>query len=648
VIVGNQRPSRFELSALFIILLLATVLRLAAPTVVEFKRDEANISRLALDFVRGRDIPLLGISSSVGLPNPPVSVYIFAIPYLFTSDPTFATQFVGILNVLAVLLTYLLTRRYYGAGVALLAALLYAVSPWGIIYSRKIWAQDLLPPFVVATLLSGLIGFIEGKRRGQWLCLPLLTVTIQIHYSALVLLLPVAYLIWIGRARWTRAFALSFIPAALILAPFLLGVMQADLPSIDEIQALTSSAAEDEARSIGISWTTLQYAALTIAGTEIHSLAGPAAYQQYLASVPDVYAMFGLLAWGVLFAGIGLLIRTVRIWDSRIAIDRLLLLWLLVPIIVFSITWTTPYPHYLIVMMPAAYILLAVGAGNLWRLTQRNLAFRRLVFALMGILLAGILFFQIVLWLSLVSFLRVNNTPGGFGAPLEYLLPVRSAILAQKPEQVIANLDGQFIGTNDDTTVWSVLLEDVPDVRFVDDVTWVYPLNSAIRLSYCAGNNEQQFYLRTTEEGCYQTGFHNPVETLPFEFQPLTETPSFANGVRVIGYDWVSGDQPCLELVWTISALVEQDYTFSVHFFNDAEQEILNADGLSWRGIYWRPGDTILRRYCLVGDQAGRSEEIAGVNVGMYIYDGINFNNVDILDSAGAPIGQTFAIYFNS
>src|SRR5688500_1177388 len=92
---------RFEIIALLCILLLAAFLRLSSPGVVEFKRDEANLSYLALDFARGRSLPLLGISSSVGVPNSPLSVYIFSIPYLITSDPIVATQFVGLLNVVA-------------------------------------------------------------------------------------------------------------------------------------------------------------------------------------------------------------------------------------------------------------------------------------------------------------------------------------------------------------------------------------------------------------------------------------------------------------------------------------------------------------------------------------------------------------------
>lgn len=643
---------RLELIALMGIMLLAAFLRLTSPGIVEFKRDEANLSYLALDFARGHSLPLLGISSSVGVPNSPLSVYLFSLPYLLTSDPIAATQFVGLLNVVAVLLTYLLTRRYYGAGAALLAALLYAVSPWGVIYSRKIWAQDLLPPFTLATLFAGTLAYVDGKRWALLLCLPLLSITAQIHYSALLLVFPVAYLIWSARRSINRTFTLSLVLAIVFAIPFIIGILQADLPSFDEIRSLTTPPASDgQSRSFGLSGQMLQYAALTIAGTEIHSLAGPQAYQQYLATVPDAYALFSLLAWGVLFSSLRLYLRLWKRRDSRSKIDAVLLLWLITPIAVFSITWTQPYPHYLIFALPAAYIIFAVGLRDLWFVLQSSIRIRQLIFGLVGATLSVILALQVVFWLSLVNFLANTNTPGGFGRPLQYLMPIRQTILSRQPSQVIARLDGQFVGTNDDTTVWDFLLYDVPSVRFVDENTTVYPSEAYVSLTRgCNADavDKGQFPLRTIDEGCYQVMDGGTDGFSLSEFDAVTGEVAFANGVRLLGSRWSGDDQSCFELAWAITASSTEDYMFSVHFFNADEQEIFNADGLSWRGVYWNPGDTLMRRFCLSADQAALQSELAGVNIGMYTYDGTNFHNVDLIDAAGTPIGQIVTISFNS
>jgi 4-amino-4-deoxy-L-arabinose transferase-like glycosyltransferase len=648
---GRSRPGRVEILALVAILILAAVLRWVEPGVVEFKLDEANLSQLSLDFARGRSLPLLGISSSVGFPNPPISVYIFSIPYWFTSNPIVATQFVGLLNILAVLLTYILTRRYYGAGAALLAAILFAVSPWSVIYSRKIWAQDVLPPFVLATLLTALLGFMEGKRWAQWLCLPLLTFTIQIHYSAVAVVAPIVYLFWIGRARWTRAFFLSFIPAVLVLVPFIFGLLQADLPSIDEIQTIVSSGSGSAApRSLELTNATLHYAALMTAGTEIHSLASSAAYEDYLSRVPDVYFLFGSLTWGVLFSSLWLLFRAWRKPDLRGRVDGALLLWLIAPIALFSVTWTTPYLHYLIVMLPAPFILLAVGFHDAWDALRLHIQVRGYIFIGISSLLGAVVVFQVVLWLALVDFLKTGDKLDRyvtFGVPLQERLALRDRILSSHPSQVIARLDGQTLGFNDDATVWNIFLYDVPLVRFGDNNTDVFPADESILLSYCADSNGQSG-ASASGDFCYQTANRLPEDKASIEFQPLPESATFANGVTILGHDWSMAGQPCLDIIWGITAPTDQDYSFAVHVTNAAGQEILNADGLSWRGVYWRPGDTVVRRFCLSGDQAARVGEIAGVNLGMYTYDGANFHGVDLLDEQGAPVGQILSIHFDS
>ena len=168
--------------ALALILLLAAALRMGAPGITEFKRDEANMMQAALDLARGRDLPLLGLSSSVNVPNSPVSVYLFAIPFVFSDSPLAATLFVGALSALAVALTWALARRYVGVRAALIAALLYAASPWGAIYAARCGRR-------LAAALRGdhrvhRAAAMEGRRWARiahWLPLAL---TVQIHYAA--------------------------------------------------------------------------------------------------------------------------------------------------------------------------------------------------------------------------------------------------------------------------------------------------------------------------------------------------------------------------------------------------------------------------------------------------------------------------------
>ncbi|MBC7871296.1 MAG: glycosyltransferase family 39 protein, partial [Chitinophagaceae bacterium] len=424
------------------IVLLAATLRLGSPGMVEFKRDEANLSQLALDLAKGRSFPLLGIGSSVGVPNAPFNVYILALPYLVNSSPLTATQFIALLNVIAVVLVYWLARRYCGPIAAITASLIYTASPWAVIFSRKIWAQDMLPLFFLLTLGAGLLGFIERRRLGQAAFFPLLVITGQIHYGAFVVLPAALWLLWQGyrRRTLTRALGIGFCAAIILVIPYALGVAQASR-SAGGLQTLLSSSPQTEiASKLQFTDEALRGAALMIAGTEIHSLAGAEVFQDYLAVVPDVYPLFQLLTVAVILSAVWLMVRLFRENDKRTSIDVLLLLWLIFPIVVFSFNWTPFYIHYLIPMLPAAYLVIGFAVQDAWKRLAANRTIQRIALGTGALGLTSILVFQIVLWLSLLKFLDTHATPGGFGTPLHYLMAVRDAILANQPQQVMGSL----------------------------------------------------------------------------------------------------------------------------------------------------------------------------------------------------------------
>ncbi|MFZ0544708.1 MAG: hypothetical protein WAM60_04690, partial [Candidatus Promineifilaceae bacterium] len=138
-----------EIGFLVLILLVAALLRMGQPGLVEFKRDEANLFSLALNMAKFQTFAVRGISSSVGFPNFPMSVWLYTLPLLVWKHVYSAILFTGLVNTAAVLGCWWLTRRYWGITAAFAAALFFAVSPWAVFHSQKIWAQNLLPPLVV-------------------------------------------------------------------------------------------------------------------------------------------------------------------------------------------------------------------------------------------------------------------------------------------------------------------------------------------------------------------------------------------------------------------------------------------------------------------------------------------------------------------
>ncbi len=187
-----SRP--LEIGLVLFILLLAGLLRMAAPGLTEFKADEARLLALALDMAEG-PFALRGISSSVGFPNFPASVWIYSLPLVIWPHPYGATIFTGFLNTLAVAASYWFVRRYWGVPAALVTISMFAVAPWAVIFSRKIWAQNLLPLFVVGWAISAALALVEERPKFIWLHFLCLALAVQIHLAAIALVPATAVLL---------------------------------------------------------------------------------------------------------------------------------------------------------------------------------------------------------------------------------------------------------------------------------------------------------------------------------------------------------------------------------------------------------------------------------------------------------------------
>ena len=106
-----MKDIRVEIAVVCAILLVAGFLRLSFPGITEFKADEARLLMLAADMAEGNGFATRGISSSVGVPNFPASVWVYAIPLIVRNSAYSATLFTGLLNTAAVGLCYWLVRR---------------------------------------------------------------------------------------------------------------------------------------------------------------------------------------------------------------------------------------------------------------------------------------------------------------------------------------------------------------------------------------------------------------------------------------------------------------------------------------------------------------------------------------------------------
>ena len=681
---GGFSIRRGEWIALVLILVLGAALRMGAPGISEFKRDEANMMARALDLARGRDLPLLGLSSSVNVPNPPISVYLFAFPFLFSDSPLPATLYVGALNVLAVALTWALARRYLGARAALIAALLYAASPWGAIYARKLWAQDLLPPFAVLAVFTALLGYAENKRWARITHWPLLALTVQIHYAA-ASLIPLSLLtlvLWPRRIR-RRELLAGLLLAALTTLPAAVGAYRDGWLSADAWRERVQTDPEHQrvvsSRALDLAW-------LTVAGTDIHSLAGPEQFRAYRDAVPDADLLFALIPltatvtaawwlgrasglrrekWLFRIADCGLRIAnlifgtrqsevrnlhlpakalpgSIPAEEERGGIQIVLVTWLIVPVLLFTWEWTEVVGHYFIPLMPAAYLLAGAGADALIA-AIRPLRLRRALGLGLTALLLALTALQVYAFAALLDFVDGRATPGGFGTPLHYLLAIRAEILARSPADVIVVSEGEVAPFDEIPAVWGALLDPLPSVRFVDGTrTAVIPAGQALQLIAPVPG------LRTCPDGACldapETGVFplRPGE-LPYALRPAPaalplaesvriEPARFANGATLTGYALTGS---AVVLLWQLNGPDERDAQAFVHALDASGARLAQADRPAWPGRYWRAGDTLALWFDLTVPPG-----TASLYAGMYTLEGTAFRNIEVVDEAGAYLAQ--------
>ena len=341
---------RLDALALSAILVGAAVTRFVGLDLMEFKRDEAEAIRLALHVLGysepgiGRFFPTAGLTSSVGIPNPPLFVYLIALPLAVVRSPLAAAGFVAASNVVAIWLTYLVGKRYYSTFVGIASAALFALSPWGIVFSRKIWAQAVLPIFATLFLLQLHAFLVEKRPRALCWLIILAAAATQIHFSAWILAVVLIAAIVLGRRMigW-RWLALGLGGAALLYAPFL------TYHARHAYDALVAGPANGTPNAIDRFRTSVHYMLSISGGGDLSSLLG---------SQSGLARPASLILGPAAFLG---LLTACRNWRSSQLgqVRALLVVWYLLPLVVLTVLPAVIYIHYFIVLFPLPFLGMA-------------------------------------------------------------------------------------------------------------------------------------------------------------------------------------------------------------------------------------------------------------------------------------------------
>lgn len=643
------------------ILALALTLRMGWPTLAEFKRDEAHVIRAALAIAREGDLPVEGVGSSIKVNNFPLTYYLTALPLLVWRDPVAAILFIGLINGLAVLACYLLSRAYLTRAVGLVASFLFAVNPWAVLYGRKLWPRTL--PLIALGFIAALLAtFVRRRPWALFIAFVALAALmgLQLEGFAFVPVLLVMLLLYRKQVAWKPLLA-GVLFCAVAFAPYLIHDARHGWRNVQGL--LRYGGGEPQ-----YSWDALRYAFSLTGSTGLEEMAG-SLYREYLAGLPDLWwlnwLMAGLLAAALIYAAI----VVVRGPEERRRTILLLLLWFFVPVALQTRHTAPVQRHYFILLYPVQFLLIAIMLADLLAYLQQHLAqVYKFALATLVIVLLTWGLWQATVVGRMFAFMAQHPTTGGYGIPLRY-----TRLAAQAARRLAGNSEIVVLGVGmdplfDETPAvfeallfghphrfadgrWALLLPDSPAVFVIGPVSQ-------------QGSADLDPVLRRLE-GMISVR-PGPVVALPDGWQyrlfsragvgredalvGLTRFPNgltFANNVVFMGYGFPervrAGETLEIWLAWWLRAEppAGADYHFFVHLVDENGVVRSQHDGLGFPVLYWRAGDLVLSRFVvsLPADlPAGRYPLWSG----LYTYPDVV--NVSFLDEAGNPAGDRVAL----
>ena len=428
---------------------------------MEFKADEVEAILLSRYWL-GRGLPQHGMLSGVGIRNPPGFPLLLLPLAALTSSPLSFGLYVAAFNVAALGLIFLAGRELGSPRAGWWACGFMAAHPWLVLYSRKIWAQSLLPFFVLLFLMVvARVGRRAGSKAIFW-AFPLVSLIWQIHYSGYCVL--AFFIVWFAfsarsrRVNWRAALA-GFVVGAALLLPYLSYLKGNDFMDIRRSFRGRGGGGSEP-------WENLVGIVRSEAGTAFAGGFGyPFAAEMIpLSRTPPGRESPGLQPTALLSTALILILAGAGVFAGKgradAAFSRWLFLFTLVPPVLYFIRGIKPPPHYFIVGIPAVLILAGLGMDNLLKWCYRpenarqpggetgRAAVRRsplAKFRLASGLLApiagmAVIFSGVAIWSSFIRYInRAGGTGGDYG--LAYRVQRRASRLLVEERVPPPNID---------------------------------------------------------------------------------------------------------------------------------------------------------------------------------------------------------------
>ena len=163
--------------------------------------DEGTLLNIAQNFARGR-VQYLALNQSILIAaRLPLFPVLTALLFPIAGEGMATLRLLsGALGVLSVGLVCASVRPMGGARLALLAALLFAVYPNAVLYSRLGFSYNLLTPLALLTYLA-LWRYLSHRRR-RWLALAALSIGVGVISDVMMLTFALPFVIVVLARRW--------------------------------------------------------------------------------------------------------------------------------------------------------------------------------------------------------------------------------------------------------------------------------------------------------------------------------------------------------------------------------------------------------------------------------------------------------------
>lgn len=177
--------------ALGVIALLGAFIRFSYPDLVEVGfSDEITYYHTIMLMLDGKNVPTGGPNyfrfGTQGVVPGGFFYYLCAPAYLISKHPAAGVVLLAVLNFLAMFVVYALGKRMFSERAGLIASLLFTVSPWMFLCSRKFWHKYYAIFFAMVFLYCMWRWITDREPKYLIVIFPLMAIIVQLHTAFIV------------------------------------------------------------------------------------------------------------------------------------------------------------------------------------------------------------------------------------------------------------------------------------------------------------------------------------------------------------------------------------------------------------------------------------------------------------------------------